>query len=727
MTFHMPDSGEGPRRPTFPRTRRSRALLPTMLVVIVLIAAFSLFTSLWTDLRWYRSVGYTQVFTTQLWTRLGLFLAFGFVLGVVVAFNVLVAYRLRPPFRGMSLEQQSLDRYRMGLDPYRGYVLIGIACLVGVLSGVSASGQWQTWLQWRNAQPFNRTDPQFGMDIAFYAFTLPWYRFVLGFAFAGVILCIFAALATHYLYGGLRIQTPGQKASPAAQAHLSVLIGAFVLLKAVAYWLDRYALAVSSDPLFEGFTGLTFKDDNAVLPAKTILFVIAIICAALFFANVFRRTWMLPGVGFGLLVFAAVLIGGVYPAIVQQFQVRPSEADKEAPYIKRNIDATRSAYDVGDAQVEEYEATTRASAGQLRSDAETAASIRLLDPAVVSSTFQALQQIKGYYAFPEALDIDRYEVDGRRQDVVVAMRELDLGGLPSGQQNWINEHLRYTHGFGLVAALASTRERDGKPSYVEGQIPPEGAFGDYQPRIYFGQHSPEYSIVGAPEGVRAQELDYPDDTKASGQRDNTYQGSGGIPIGSFFSQLLFALKFQEEKILLSSGVNDASRILYIRNPRQRVEKVAPWLTLDGNTYPAVVNGRVVWIIDGYTTTDSYPYSTRTTIQDVTTDALTTAQRAVLTPRNQANYIRNSVKATVDAYSGEVKLYAWEERDPVLRTWMDAFPGTVQPRSKISDALLEHLRYPEDLFKVQREILTRYHVKQPQAFYGGQDYWRIPED
>jgi uncharacterized membrane protein (UPF0182 family) len=722
------ETGGPPSHARVTRRRRSRRpLLVTLAAMIALIVVLLIVTGYWTDLLWFRSVGYTQVFLTRVWTRIGLFLVFGLLLAGAVVGNMVLAYRVRPPFYPSSPEQEALGRSRAAAEPYRLLILIGSAGLLGLAGGAAGAGHWQTWLLWRNATAFGVRDAQFGRDVSFFAFSYPWWRFLLSFGFAMVVLSLLAAAGTHYLYGGLRLQTAGERTTPAAHVHLSLLLGLFVLLKAIAYWLDRYGMAVGSDRIFPGWTGLKYVHERALLPAKTILFVIALICAVLFFANAFRRTWLLPGIGLGLLVLSAVLIGGVYPAAVQRFAVRPSEADREAPYIARSIEATRSAYGIENSQVRDYAAKTSASEAELRRDAETTASIRLLDPSVVSPTYQQLQQVRGFYGFAEPLDVDRYVVGGRHQDAVVAVRELDLGGLPAGQRSWINERLRYTHGFGFVAARGNVRQPDGKPSFLVSDIPPTGGLGEFEPRIYFGERSPTYSIVGAPPGSAQKEIDYPDDSSPTGQRNTTYSGTGGVPIGTFVNRLLYTMHFREEKILLTSDVNAQSKILYFRHPRERVERVAPWLTLDGNTYPAVVGGRIVWIVDGYTTSNGYPYSSRVTLQQVTADSLTTPQHQVVATGDRANYVRNSVKATVDAYDGTVTLYAWDASDPVLKTWMKVFPGAVKPRSQISDELLAHLRYPEDLFKIQREILTRYHVTDPQAFYGGQDFWRVPDD
>ena len=426
------------------------------------------------------------------------------------------------------------------------------------------------------------------------------------------------------------------------------------------------------------------------------------------------------------MVGASVLIAGVYPGAVQQFQVKPSESSKEAPFIQRNIESTRAAYGIADVEMKDYQATIATNSGQLANDAATIANIRLMDPNVLSATFRQLQQIKPYYTFPESLDIDRYTVNGVQRDVVVAVRELNIDGNPS--RNWINDHLVYTHGFGFVSAFGNSVDSDGKPTFLVGDLPPTTGLGKFQPRIYFGENVPDYSIIGGPKTDTPVEFDYPDDASENGQKNYTYSGDGGVPMGGLFKKLLFAIQYQEQRIVLSNLINSESKILYNRSPRERVAKVAPWLTLDGDPYPAIVDGKIQWIIDGYTTSAGYPYSQTTSLSTATTDALTTNSAAITAQTNRnINYIRNSVKATVDAYDGTVVLYQWDEKDPVLKTWMKAFPNTVTPKSKMSKELLEHVRYPEDLFRVQRDVLSSYHVQTASAFYGGQDFWRVPRD
>ncbi|MEY2503387.1 MAG: uncharacterized protein QOI07_3724 [Verrucomicrobiota bacterium] len=692
----------------------------TVGVLAVLAIAFVMFAGFWTDWLWYRSVHYSSVFTTTLWTKIGLFFVFGLLMAAAIGVNIYLAHRLRPPLSAMSVEQQSLDRYRMGIAPYKKWSLLAICSLVGLIAGASASSQWRTWLLWVNATQFGTKDPQFHMDVAFYAFDLPWYRFLLSFGFAAVVLSLFAAALVHYLYGGLRITSPGGRATAAATGHLSVLLGLFVSLKAVAYWLDRYSLAVKAGNLkSSNWTGLRYVDANAYLPAKTILFAIAIICALLFFATLWRRTWSLPLIGFGLMVLSAILIGGLYPAIVQKFQVQPNEAAKEQPYIQKNIDATRAAYGIDGTKVTDYSGTSTKSKQQLRSDADTEAAIRLLDPNVVSPTFQQLQQVRGYYAFPSTLDVDRYTVNGTEQDTVVGLRELDIKGIP--ENNWINDHFKYTHGYGVVAAKGTSVQSNGSPDFTESDLPAKGELGDYEQRIYYGEQTKQYSIVG---DSSTKEIDYTDD---NGEKSYTYTGNSGVGLKNPVTRAAYAVAFGEPQIFYSGAIGSDSKILYNRTPKERVEAVAPWLTIDGDVYPAVVNHRIVWIVDAYTTSNGYPYSSRTTLGDTTADSLTNGQRAVLAQQNQVNYIRNSVKATVDAYTGKVTLYQWDKADPVLKTWMKAFPGTVQPKSAISSELMAHLRYPQDLFKVQRQLLTKYHVTQASTFYSGSEVWQVPDD
>ena len=438
---------------------------------------------------------------------------------------------------------------------------------------------------------------------------------------------------------------------------------------------------------------------------------------------------MVPTIGLVLLLLSAIVLGLVYPGAVQYFSVRPDEPDRERSYIKANIEATRAAYGVDKVEITDYSAKTTATAGQLKTDAEALPGIRLIDPNVVGPAYEQLQQVRGYYSFPKILDVDRYTIDGKETDAVVAVREMDLTGV---EDNWNNLKTVYTHGYGLVAAYGNRRQPGGEPEWIVKDIPPTGPIDEHEPRIYFGelqgQRPDQYSIVGAPAGRPPIELDTPGGGEGGNPKTYTYTGKGGVEVGSLWRRVLYAAKFADVNILLSDRVNEASKIIYDRTPRERVQAVAPWLKVDGDAYPAVVEGRIVWIVDGYTTSNSYPNSERVNLNDVTSDAQTSAGGTVVAqPQDDINYMRNSVKAVVDAYDGTVKLYAWDDTDPVLKTWSQAFPGVVQPKAAISKDLLDHLRYPQDFFKVQRQILARYHMTDPDNWYQQSSLWDVPND
>ncbi|RLV51266.1 UPF0182 family protein [Nocardioides mangrovicus] len=702
----------------------------TALVLVVLFLLLSLFTSIWTQKLWFQSIGFGSVYGRLLATRIGLFVVFGLVMALVVGVNLFLAFRFRPLFRPNTPDQANLERYREVVTPLRRALLVAVAAVLGIFAGISATGQWRTYLLWRHRQFFGQEDPYFHRDIGFYFFSLPWFHYLVDFLTTALVIGLMAAVLVHYLYGGIRL-TGGQRFTGAAQVQTSVLLGLLLLLKSGDYYLDRFDLTTNQGSLI---TGMTYARDHAVLPSKNILMFIALICALLLFANVFRRTWLLPGVGIALLALSSILLGVIWPTVVQKLQVNPSVADKEAPYIQRNITATRAAYDVGDSKVTQYDASSTLTNDKLAEDTASLPGIRLVDPQVVRPTFEQLQQIRGYYSVPNVLDVDRYDVNDRERDVVVAARELNINGLPDAQKNWTNEHTVYTHGYGMIAAYGNQQNADdkpvtdnqGNPVFAEYDLPPKGQLGKYVPQIYYGEQSPTYSIVGKPEGTKSVELDTPDANGSGNSRTNTYDGPG-VSIGSTFHKLLYAMKFGDTNILLSSRVNSASKILYDRSPRERVQKVAPWLTVDSDALPSVVNGRIVWILDGYTTSDKYPLSESRSLKEMVDDRLNPRSAFATLPTDHINYMRNAVKATVDAYTGKVTLYAWDESDPLLKAWEGVFPGVVKPKSSIPQALLAHMRYPEDLYKVQRNILADYHVTNPRTFYGGSDKWEVPQD
>ncbi|HWU47524.1 MAG TPA: UPF0182 family protein [Humibacter sp.] len=699
--------------------RRRAAIWITIGVIVAVVIAFFVFAGLYTDVLWYQQLGYLEVLTTQWFAGATLFFIGFLGMALPLWFAVQLAYRLRPMYAKLNGQ---LDRYQQVIEPLRRLAMYGIPVIFGIFAGAASASRWQVALMWLHGTPAGTTDPQFHLDTSFYLFALPFYRGVVGFASAVVIIALIATVATCYLYGSIRVSGREVRITKSARIQVSITAALYLLLQAVSIWLDRYATLTDSN-VNDLINGAAYTDVNATIPARTILAGIAVVVALLFVLTAFIGRWRFPLVGTALLIVSAIVAGGLYPWGVQKFEVDPSAKTLEAPYIKRAIAGTRAAYDVTDVKEQTYNAKTDAKAGALRQDADTTASIRILDPTVVSPAFEQLQQFKQYYGFPTDLDVDRYTINGKEQDTVVSVRELNQKGLGTSR-NWYNDTLVYTHGYGLVAAYGNKRSSDGQPQFLESGIPSAGALGSYQPRVYFGEDSPTYSIVGGTTSGKDVELDYPAGKNGQTATYSTFSGNGGPKLDNPFNRLVYALKFQDEQILLSNAVNSKSQILYDRNPVSRVQKAAPYLTLDSNPYPSIVNGHVVWIIDGYTTSDQYPYSQ----QQSYSDAIADSQTAKLAyPMDNINYIRNSVKATVDAYSGKVTLYSWDASDPVLKTWEKIFPSTVKPMSAMSGALMSHVRYPEDLFKVQRGILAQYHVSDPGTFFSNEDAWKVPDD
>lgn len=717
--------------------RRGRVALLVLACVILFFILLGWVVGIWTDWLWFSQVHYTRVFSTILWNRIGLFAVFGAVVGLIVWFNMWLAFRLRPLLRPSSAEQHALDRYRSVLGPHFGRWAGILAAVVGFFTGLSAQGHWRQWLLFTNAQPFGVDDPQFGVDIGFYVFRYPFWRYLMGVGFTTVVVCLISALLVHYVFGGVRLQGRGDRMTTATRAHLTAIVAAFVLLKAVAYFLDQRGLVLAHNG-GTGLYGAGYTGVNALLTAKQILTWISVVVAVaiLVFSNAFIRNLVWPGIAIGLLALSAIAVGGIYPAVVQTFTVKPNIRDKEATYIARSIAATRAAFGLSTVTTTDYPASTLAPPPDIGQDSGTVANVRLLDPSIVSDTYTQLQQVRGFYDFTQKLDVDRYVIDGQPRDYVVGVRELDYGSLTGQQGNWQNEHTVYTHGYGFVGAPANKIVCGGQPAFASGFLDstnpdevacqsPTDQIPVANPRIYYGEGMDPYAIVGKAPGGKDAEYDRP-----KGDNDQqyvTYDGSGGVPVGSTWRRVLYAYKFKEINFLISSVFNGNSKILYERDPRKRVQKVAPFLTLDGDPYPAVVDGRIMWIIDGYTTAATYPYSQQVDLKAATNDSLTGAGAAPQTQHN-INYLRNSVKATVDAYTGTVTLYAFDNTDPVLKAWNQAFGGhIVRPASEIPPDLAAHFRYPEDQFKVQRELLTQFHVTDPRQFYSSQDAWEVPQD
>lgn len=701
----------------------------TVMVLVLLGLFVYAASSFWTEILWFQQMHATRILLTR-WGVIAGLAVVGVVLSVAVLRTMIgLAHRHRVSSkRGEAAA--NLRQYQDAIEPFKKLAFWLVALVLGIPAGLRLAEGWQTALTWLNATPFGKTDPIFGWDVSFFVFTLPFLELVVSFLLHLVILSLVVSIVASYLYGGLQA-VPRPHATVPVRRHLGILAAVASVIIGVQYWIGRYSLLTQSG---DNIDGAMYADVNATLPAHSILAAISIAVAALFLVAAFRGTWRLPTIGVVVTVVAALVIGGAYPALIEQFRVRPNARSLNAPYIQHNIDATLEAYGLDDLDYQTYDATTSAQPGQLREDSESTSQIRLLDPQVIRKTVQQLQQSRPYYSFDSGFFVDRYTINGERRDTVISMRELNLAGLSQEQQNWVNRHTVYTHGFGVVAAYGNSITSDGLPSYWEQSIPSKGEIGEYEPRVYFSQSAPDYSIVGGPEGTPNQELDYPDDNAPGGQVSTTFKGNGGPSVGNFWNKLLYSIKFGSTDIFFSSQTNEESQILYDRDPLLRVAKVAPYLTLEQKAYPAVVDTdgdpstpkRLVWVVDAYTTTDSYPYAQHQSLSSSTVDSRSQSVGQYI-QENSINYMRNSVKAIVDAYDGSVRLFQWDEKDPILSTWMKIYPGSVESKQNISADLMGHLRYPEDMFKVQRDLLTSYHVRDASDFYTGGDRWRLAEE
>jgi uncharacterized membrane protein (UPF0182 family) len=702
-----------------PPNRSRRIISITLAVIAALVVAFFVFANLYADWMWFSQLGFTEVLTTQ-WIARAVMFVVGFLAMAVPVWGVIqLAYRLRPVYARLSSQ---LDRYQEVVEPLRRLAMWGIPIFFGFFAGFAASAQWETTWLWFNGVPTSTTDPQFGLDTGFYLFALPFYTSVLGFASAVVLVCLLLTAVVSYLYGSVRVGQRELRISKAARIQLAILAGLYLLLQGASLWIDRFTTLINQE---DRITGPGYVGVNAVIPGQTILAIAAVIVALAFFVTAFIGRWRYPLIATALLVVSAIVVGAAIPWAVNTFQVRPNQLALESQFYQRNIDSTKAAYGLDNVEKENFEATTTAQAGQLRNDAASTAQLRIMDPAIISPTVRQLEQYRAYYQFGNPLDVDRYEINGQSQDTVVALRELNVSQLGDAA-TWQNSTLVYTHGYGMVAAAGNERTDDGDPVFLEQAIPGTGFLTDlnYEPRVYFGEQSPQYSIVGGPEGGEDIELDYPLGADGGTETRTTFRGNGGPSVGNVFNRLIYALKFQSEQILFSDYVNQDSQILYDRNPKERVQKVAPYLTLDSDPYPTVVDGRIKWVIDGYTTSANYPYSSSVSLSRAINDSNTPSPNYAI---DNINYIRNSVKATVDAYDGSVTLYAWDDQDPILQAWQKIYPSSLHPWSDMSADLMSHVRYPTDLMKVQRSMLGVYHVDDARSFFQQDNRWTTPND
>jgi uncharacterized membrane protein (UPF0182 family) len=686
-------------------------------LVVAAVAVFVLVTSLrgiagfYTDYLWFDSVDQTQVWRTVLGSKLALALLFTGAFFALLWVNLLVADRNAPAFRTAGPEEDLVERYQQVIGGRTGLVRAGVSLVFAVIAGAGVSSQWNSWVLFLNGGDFARQDPQFGRDIGFYVFRLPFLSFVTSWLFAAVVIVLIVTAVAHYLNGGIRLQAPGpERVTAAVRVHMSVLLGLLALVRAAGYYLQQYELTVSTRGTVDG---ATYTDVNVQLPAIQLLMLISVGSFLLFIVNIRRKGWVLPVLGVGLWALVALLAGTIVPALVQRFQVEPSESTREREFIQRNIEATQFAIGLDTVGVEEFEPDFSIGDEGLDDNADVIDNIRLWDPEsnVLGATYQTLQALRGFYEVGD-IDIDRYEIDGETTQVAIATRELDSSNVP--QQSWEGTTLAYTHGYGVIAAPTNERNSDGAPNFAVSGVPlRDGADLDIEePGLYFGEGQDGYVIVDS----RRQEIDYEDESGTPVPTD--YTGEDGVNMGSFVRRAAFALRFGDVNPLVSGNVTSESRILYFRDVRERLDNVAPFLAFDADPYPAVVDGRITWIVDGYTTTDRFPYSQR-----AITDGLEGTASGL---DRRFNYARNSVKATIDAYDGTISLHVVDDEDPIIAAYEQAFPDLFADEAPTED-LQAHFRYPEDLFRVQTNMWGRYHIEDPGAFYTSSGGWIVARD
>jgi uncharacterized membrane protein (UPF0182 family) len=704
--------GDLPPRPTRLRSAPSRS---RVWLVVLGAALFVLLTSLrgiagfYTDYLWFDSLDFAGVFTGVLSTKVGLGAVFSLLFFAVLWVNLFIADRLAPRFRPAGPEEEVVERYHELVGNRTGLVRTVLAALFAFVAGAGVSSRWEDWILFTNARDFGFDDPLFNTDVGFYVFQLPFLTFLVDWGFASLVIIAIVTAVAHYLNGGIRFQGAAQRVTTQVKAHLSVLFGLLALLRAASYWLQRYELTLSTRGTVDG---ATYTDVNAQLPALNLLILISLAAFVLFIINIKRRGWILPALAVGTWALAAVVVGGIYPAFVQRFQVVPAESSQESQYIADNIAATQFALGLDDVQTTDFAADESLDGDGLRDNADTVRNIRLWDPDFLLPSYQRLQEVRPQYQILD-VDVDRYEIDGERTQVELSARELDTPGVP--QNSWEARHLTYTHGYGAVASPANSKTADGRPELIVSNIPVDGNPAvnlEDEPGIYVGEGLDGYVMVN----TAREEIDFQNE---QGTQFTTYEGADGVDIGSYLRRAAYALRFGDINPLISSSVQDDSKILYQRDIKQRVQELAPFLSFDADPYVVILDGQMKYVVDAYTTSASYPYAQR-----AETGAL--ARGSGLLNRD-FNYIRNSVKAVIDAYDGTVTFYVVDPDDPIISAYQQAFPDLFTDGREVPEEIRAHFRYPEDMFRTQTNMWGRYHIENPDDFYNNNDGWNVAQD
>ncbi|MBE0417735.1 MAG: UPF0182 family protein [Coriobacteriia bacterium] len=684
-------------------SRRPRTLTIVILVVLIFGLPFlGWLATLFTDYLWFGDLGQEQVFVTIWLSRLATGAAFGVVAFTLLFVNARVARSMAPRTVLTSVADSIPDQFeeivsqlRGSIGPIVDRVVLWASAGLAFFLGAAMSANWDIMRLALAAIPFGVNDPQFGRDIGFFVFTLPALRAIADWTIIVLVLTAVFTAVVHLVGGAIQPGARLKGFAPHVKAHLSVLLGLIVASKAFDYYLSVFELNFSPRGQV---TGASFTDVNAQLPALRLLIAIALVSAVTLLVNIRFKGWRLPTIALGVWVGASLLAGSLYPSLVQQFRVAPTEASAEEPYIARNIEVTRRAYNLADVETRPFPAAETLTAEDVIANRATFDNVRLWDPAVAGQTYRQLQIIRTYYDFKD-VDIDRYEIDGRMRQVLVSARELDTSQLAEQAQTWLNQHLVYTHGYGLVVSPSNESDARGLPNFWVGDIPPESIedLEIEQPAVYFGEATTDYVVVNT--GIA--EFDFP---VGEGRAETLYEGDAGVPVGAIGRRAAFALRFGAPQIIFSQYIESDSRVLFDRDLATRIAKLAPWLTIDSDPYPALVDGRIVWIVDAYTTSTHYPYSQYF--------------RGV-------NYVRNSVKVTVDAFDGTTTLWGFDPDDPILQAWSSIFPDLITDEAEIPDSVRRHFRYPEDLFSLQAEVYKTYHMTDPRDFYNKEDAWELP--
>ncbi len=679
------------------------------LVVILIILLFSLrgLASFYTDYLWFHSLGQGGTWRELLGARIVPAVVFTAIFFVLILSSLLIADRLAPKVRATgpaSPEDELVNRYRQATGRYQGRIRVAVSVFFALIAGIGVSSQWQNWILFTHRVNFGIKDPQFHKDIGFYVFQLPFIQFILNWLFAGLVIILLVTAVAHYLNGGIRFQTPGQRVTPQVKAHLSVILAVMALVKTSQYYFSRFALTMSSRGRVDG---ATYTDVKAQLPAYNLLIFISIVAAGLFIWNIIRQGWVLPIIAVGLWGFVSIVVGTIYPAAIQNFKVKPNELALEKPYIARNITATNAAFGLSNVSVQNFNFNTNLDPSVVDTNRPTIDNARLWDPTVIRSTYQTLQGLQPYYSFND-VDIDRYDINGQETQVLIAARDLNSSSLPT--QSWVNEHLVYTHGYGAVVSPTNQADTSGNPTFNLSNIPPQSngiSLSNQGAQVYFGENLSGYTIVNA----KQDEFNYAraDNTNAMSR----YTGKDGVRLSNIFTRAAFALRFGDLNPLISGQVTSSSKVLMIRDIMTRVQKLAPFLHYDADPYPIIMKGRIYWMLDAYTSTDQYPYS-----------QVYSGEGGL---SGNENYVRNSVKVTVDAYNGTVKFYVIDNKDPIIRAYEEAFPSLFTSGSRMPATLRAHLRYPENLFQLQSNVYSTYHVQNVSAFYSGTERWLLSPD